>query len=319
MIRVVNLGDNKEKEIDSGSLQDLDLKDIWLEITDPTENELQSIADKAGVWKHFLELPETGGAVDLRLEDDFGILNFLIVQDVTSAYKCQPIVMVFSKAFLITISRGIIQPLIDMAKERMSRTKLDPPTQVAYFIIDEIVSGHFDEMERLEEFASSIEEEVVEKTSADTLKKIFNLKSRLVTFNKTLWYERGVIFNLKTCGDVYIPAKVRSMFDTTHEDITRQIDIVETYREIMSDAINVHLSAVSNKINLSIQSLTVIIFYLSIITTVTAFPNTIATFFGISRFGNTDVWIILAAIAVSTILPFVWLWRKKWLKYNDGL
>ena len=319
MIRGINLGDNSEKEIDPTLLQDLALDNIWLEITNPTENELQGIADKIGLSRHFLELPETDGAVNLRLEDDYSIINFLMVQDLTSTYETQPIVLVFSKAFLVTVSRGISQPVMDMAKERMSKTKVDPPAQVAYFIIDEIVSSHFGQMEKLEELASSIEEEVVEKTSPNTLRKIFNLKSRLVNFNKTLWYERGLIFNLKTCGDACMPAKTRSLFDTTHEDLTRQIDIVETYREIMSDAINVHLSAVSNKINLSIQSLTVVIFYLTIITTVTAFPNTVATFFGISRFGNTDVWIIVAAIAVSIILPFVWLWRKNWLKYRSNL
>ena len=199
----------------------------------------------------------------------------------------------------------------------MSKIKVDPPAQVAFFIIDEIVSGHFLQLEKLEELTAHLEEEVVEKTSPDTLKKIFNLKTKLVGFNKTLWYERGLIFNLKTCGDACIPAKARSLFDTTHEDLTRQIDIVETYREIMSDAINVHLSAVSNKINLSIQSLTVVIFYLTIITTVTSFPNTVATFFGISQFGQTNVWIILIAILLSLVLPFVWLWRRKWLKYKQ--
>jgi magnesium transporter len=226
---------------------------------------------------------------------------------------------VFSKTFLITVSKESSKPIMDLAKERMNKIKVDPPALVAYFIIDEIVSGHFSELQKIEELTAKIEEEVVEKTSADTLKKIFNLKSKLVNFNKTLWYERGVIFNLKTCGDACMPAKTRTFYDTTHEDLTRQIDIVETYREIMSDAINVHLSAVSNKINLSIQSLTVVIFYLTIITTVTAFPNTVATFFGISRFGNTDVWIILTAIALSTILPFVWLWRKNWLRYRSNL
>lgn len=75
-----------------------------------------------------------------------------------------------------------------------------------------------------------------------------------------------------------------------------------------------HLSAVSNKINLSIKSLTVVIFYLTIITTVTSFPNTVATFFGISQFGNTNVIVIIALVLLSVVLPFVWLWRKKWLK-----
>ena len=142
----------------------------------------------------------------------------------------------------------------------------------------------------------------------------------MVSFNKILWYERGVIFDVRKSSDTdRVSAKVRSFFDTTHEDLTRQIDIVETYREILSDAINVHLSAVSNKINLSIQSLTVIIFYLTIVTTLTSFPNTVATFFGISQFGQTDIIIIAIALAISIFLPLVWLWRKNWLKYRNDL
>ena len=46
-----------------------------------------------------------------------------------------------------------------------------------------------------------MEEEVVEKTSPETLKKIFKLKSNMISFNKILWYERGLIFNLKKCDD----------------------------------------------------------------------------------------------------------------------
>jgi len=318
MINSINLGDNSEARIDSKSLQELNLSNIWLEVVDPTEKELQDVADKIGLSKHFLELPKTD-IINLRLEDNLSIINFLVVEKVTSNYKSQPMVFVFSKAFLVTISKESSRPIMGLAKERMNKIKVDPPAHVAFFIIDEIVSGHFSQLQKIEELTATIEEEVVEKSSADTLKKIFNLKSKLVNFNKTLWYERGLIFNLKTCGDACMPAKTRSLFDTTHEDLTRQIDIVETYREIMSDAINVHLSAVSNKINLSIQSLTVVIFYLTIITTVTSFPNTVATFFGISRFGNTDVLIILTVIALSTILPFVWLWRKNWLRYRSNL
>ena len=317
MIREINLDDNSEKIIDVKSLQPSGLRNVWLELVDPTDEELQEVAAKIGVSTHFLELPKADGLINLRLEDDLAVINFVMPADVVTTEKFYPIVIVFSKSFLVTVLKRADQRVIGTAKARMSKIKVDPPAQVAFFIIDEIVSGHFLQLEKLEELTAHLEEEVVEKTSPDTLKKIFNLKTKLVGFNKTLWYERGLIFNLKTCGDACIPAKVRSLFDTTHEDLTRQIDIVETYREIMSDAINVHLSAVSNKINLSIQSLTVVIFYLTIITTVTSFPNTVATFFGISQFGQTNVWIILIAILLSLFLPFVWLWRRKWLKYKQ--
>jgi magnesium transporter len=313
MIRLVNLGDNTERIIQTEEVKSIGLSNVWLELVDPIENELQAVSEITQLPINFLRLPQTDGYVNLRLEEGFGIINFLVLQDIVSTKKAYPIVMGFSKNFLVTITKKEIQTIINTAKERMSKTKVDPPSQVTYFIIDEIVANHYLQIEKLENLTAKMEEEVVEKTSPDTLKKIFKLKSNMISFNKILWYERGLVFNLKKCDRNCIDARARALFDTTHEELTRQVDIVETYREILSDAINVHLSAISNKINLSIKGLTVVIFYLTVVTTVTSFPNTVATFFGISQFGNTNIIIISMAILISIVLPFIWLWRKRWL------
>ncbi len=313
MIRAVYLGNKSESNVEAKQVEALNLTNIWLELVDPTENELQAISDATQVSVNFLRLSKTNGIVNLRLEQSYVIINFLVLQDVLSTKKAYPAIMVVSKNFLITVAKKEIQPIINTAKERMSRTKIDPSSIVTYFIIDEIVANHYTQIEKLENLTAKMEEEVVEKTSPDTLKKIFRLKSNMISFNKILWYERGLVFNIKKCNANCIDAKARALFDTTHEELTRQVDIVETYREILSDAINVHLSAISNKINLSIKALTVVIFYLTIVTTITSFPNTVATFFGISQFGNTNIAIVSGAILVSIVLPFIWLWRKKWL------
>jgi len=320
MIRLVNLGDSSEATVQPQELAARNLQNLWLELVDPTEEELQAVSDATQVPINFLRTPLSHSLVNWRYELSFTIISFLVMQDVASTKDVYPVVLAFSKDFLVTVAPSDIQPIVNLAKQRLSKSKLDPPSFVAYCIIDEIVADNYLQIEKLESLTSEIEEEILEKTSQDTLKKIFSLKSNMVSFNKILWYERGLIFDLRKCGDTTcLTGKVRSLFDTTHEDLTRQIDIVETYREILSDAINVHLSAVSNKINLSIQSLTVVIFYLTIVTTVTSFPNTVATFFGISQFGQTDVAIIAVAILLSIVLPFVWLWRKNWLKYRNDL
>ena len=318
MIRAIDLGNNGEKTVTLEEIRNLDLAGLWLELVDPSPEELKAVSEKAQIATSFLRLPKIDSFVDLRLEAGFSIITFVVVEDVAVSKEVYPIVMAFSKNYLITVTKKEVQPIINIAKERMSKTKIDPPAQVTYFIIDEIVANHYEHLEKLETLTAQIEEEVVETTTPkETIKKIFNLKSKMISFNKTLWYERGLIFNLKQCGDNCMPTKARNLFDTTHEDLTRQIDIVETYREILSDAINVHLSAVSNKINLSIKGLTVVIFYLTIVTTVTSFPNTVATFFGISQFGNTNVSIIISLVVLSIILPFLWLWKKKWLKLRE--
>ncbi len=313
MIHAINLVSNRESPIQPEELKALGLQNVWLEVVDPTEDELRAVSDATGLPINFLRLPEVE-YIDLRLEMGFSIISFVVMRDIVSTKEVYPVILAFSKDFLVTVSKKEIQPIVNYAKERMSKTKIDPPSQVSYYIIDEIVANHYIHLEKLENLTAEIEEEVVEKISPETLKKIFSLKSNMIRFNKVLWYERGIIFNLRKCGDACMAAKARSLFDTTHEDLTRQIDIVETYREILSDAINVHLSATSNRINLSIKSLTIVIFYLTIITTITSFPNTVATFFGISQFGGTNAIIVWVALLLSIVLPFVWLWRKKWLR-----
>lgn len=319
MIRLVQLGSNSESVIQPQELKTQNLTNVWLELVEPTQGELEVVSDATQIPIGFLRLPKTDGFVNLRLEPGYSVINFLAMQDVVSTKKAYPLIMAFSKDFLVTVTCKETQSILDVAKERMSKTKIDPPSQVSYFIIDEIVAKHYDQLEKLESLTSRIEEEVVDKTKPETLKKIFKLKSNMISFNKMLWYERGLIFNLRRCGDSCMAAKARTLFDTTHEDLTRQIDIVETYREVLSDAINVHLSSISNKINLSIQSLTIVIFYLTVVTTLTSFPNTVATFFGISQFGGTNIAIIAVAIVLSIVLPFIWLWKKRWLSFEKRI
>jgi magnesium transporter len=316
MINSVNLINNSERALKIEDLKALSLANIWIELKDPTKEELEAVSAKSGINA---ELMKTLGSNDIsiRLEPEYAIINFVFVSEIVISKEFHPIIIVFSKDFLITVQTNWDQKIVDLAKARMHKNKADAPSLVAYYFLDEIISDNFLHLEKFEEVTANLEEEILESDDSSTIKKLFSLKSRMISFNKILWYERGILFNLRKSELDCISAKTRGFFDTGHEYLTRQIDIVSTYREVMTDAINLYLSTISNKINSSIKALTVIIFYLSVITTVTSFPNTIATFFGISQFGSTDFRIILVAVIVSTVLPMLWLWRKKWLKAED--
>ena len=75
----------------------LSLSNVWFELVDPTENELLAVSDVTQLPVNFLRLPKTDGYIDLRLEDGYGIINFLVMQDVVSTKTVYPVVMAFSK------------------------------------------------------------------------------------------------------------------------------------------------------------------------------------------------------------------------------
>ena len=317
MISFIDLVSDIKKELKPEDLRHLKLTNVWLELEEPTREELAAVSEKTEIPIDLLEIKEISQSISLRWEQDFAVINFVLISEIITLKEIYPITIIFSKDFLITVEKKEHRKIIDLAKARTIKTKNDPPSIMAYYILDELIDNNFSHLEKLEELTATLEEDVMEKTDIATIRRLFTLKSRMVSFNKILWYERGLVFNLRKSQATCMTAKARSLFDTAHEFLTRQIDIVESYREIMTDAINVYLSAISNRINSAIKGLTVVIFYLTIITTITSFPNTVATFFGISQFGNTNYAIIYAAIILSTILPLLWLWRSKWLRPDD--
>jgi Mg2+ and Co2+ transporter CorA len=113
MIHAVNLGDNTERSVQPEEVKALNNSNVWLELVDPAENELQAVSDATYVPANFLRLPKTEGFVNLRSEQGFGIINFPVMQDVTSTKKAYPVVMAFSKNFLVTVSKKETQPITD--------------------------------------------------------------------------------------------------------------------------------------------------------------------------------------------------------------
>ena len=319
MIYSIDLISNSEKAVKSEDLRNLRLNNVWLELREPTKEELEAVSEKTGIPIDLLEIKEASQSISLRWEQDYGVVNFVVVSEIIASKEIHPITIAFSKDFLITVERKEYQRIVDLAKARMDKVKNDSPSIVAYYLLDEIIDHNFTHLEKFEELTADLEEEILEKSDADTIRKVFRLKSRMVSFNKVLWYERGLIFDLRKNQAVCVTEKARYLFDTAYEFLTRQIDIVETYREILTDAINVYLSAISNKINSAIKALTIVIFYLTVITTITSFPNTVTTFFGISQFGNTDAIVIFVAIILSIVLPLLWLWNRRWLRPDRTL
>ncbi|HKZ93013.1 MAG TPA: CorA family divalent cation transporter [Candidatus Bathyarchaeia archaeon] len=317
MITCIDLVDNSEKKLKPEDLTTLELSNVWLQLEQPTKEELDAVSEKSGIDINFMQVREAVQNIGLRWEQDWGIINFGVISEIVDAKRVFPIIIAFSKDFMITVETGEYKGIIDLAKARMSKTKADPPAITVYYILDEMISNNFSHLEKLEGVIANLEEEIMEKPEPTTVRKLFKLKSRMVSFNKILWYERGLVFNLRKAETACMSAKARSHFDTAHEYLTRQIDIVETYREIMTDAINVYLSAISNRINSAIKALTVVIFYLTIVTTITSFPNTVATFFGISQFGNTNAVVVFSVLALSVVLPLLWLWRRKWIRLDE--
>jgi hypothetical protein len=70
MIRKINLGEHSESEITADQLPAVNLQNVWLELVDPQEAELQAVSLATKIPVNFLRFHK-GDFVQLRLEADF--------------------------------------------------------------------------------------------------------------------------------------------------------------------------------------------------------------------------------------------------------
>lgn len=216
--------------------------------------------------------------------------------------------IMFNERALISIHpRDVHSP-----EEEMEAVVSKPPSNmayVAYQLADRLLDDFEDVVERLDAELSRLEDEVVESQGReDVLRRILSRKRRILMVSRGLWHLKAAIHALRRARPKFVGDDLDARFERLNEEVERQIDLVEMYRVMVSDIINVYATTLSNRLNATVKELTVAMLYLTVIATVIGFPNTVATIFGVPTLAEAIEahWILILLLG-SAILPIFWL------------
>lgn len=73
------------------------MMNVWLELVEPTKEELSAVSEKTGIPIDLLEIKEVSQSVSLRWEQDFGIINFVFISEIITLKEIYPITSVFKR------------------------------------------------------------------------------------------------------------------------------------------------------------------------------------------------------------------------------
>jgi magnesium transporter len=145
-------------------------------------------------------------------------------------------------------------------------------------IADAIVADFMPCLDELDESANELEDEVFNNPTKETLVRIFTLKRTAIHLRRTLSPQREVLNRLARDEYRVMDAKERIYFRGVYDHLVRLHDINEGLRDLISGALDIYLSAVSNRLNEVMRILTWV--------TVLGLPLTFLTgFFGMNFFG----------------------------------
>ncbi len=129
---------------------------------------------------------------------------------------------------------------------------------LAYTLIDSVIDAYFPVLEHYGELVEELELAVVETPSPNDILKIHALKRDLLSIRRALWPMRDMLSAILRDDTPLIQDSTRLYLRDCHDHTIQLIDMVETYRELTSGLVDIHLSSVSNRMNEVMKVLTII-------------------------------------------------------------
>jgi magnesium transporter len=111
------------------------------------------------------------------------------------------------------------------------------------------MDDYFSILDHVEKDIDKLENIVFHNPEKKIVKKIFSLKKTLIFFHKALSANREVLFNIENELTEKIPTSQIKNFRYVYQDTTQLIDMVATYRDILTGALDIYLSSMSHNLN----------------------------------------------------------------------
>ncbi len=226
----------------------------------------------------------------------------------------EQISIILGKGFVISFQEST-GDVFNYVRERLrkgkGRIRKMGSDYLAYTLFDAIVDNYFIILEKLGERIESIETEVVDNPTPETLQTIYNLKRELIYLRKSIWPLREVISGLQRNESKLIAKSTEIYLRDVYDHTIQVIDSVETFRDMTSGILDVYMSSVSNKMNEVMKVLTI---FAAIFIPLTF----IAGVYGMNfqympelawRWGYFIILIIMLIVGLSLVGYFK---RKKW-------
>ncbi len=125
-----------------------------------------------------------------------------------------------------------------------------------YSLLDTLVDNYFPVIDTIVEQVEAIEEQVFRRYNQQAIEAIFTLKKELLTLRRVLAPERDVL-NVLTRRDVPIfEAHTLVYLQDVYDHVVRITESIDSYRDLLSSALDSYLSMQSNRLNVTVQTLT---------------------------------------------------------------
>jgi magnesium transporter len=260
--RVVRHDGSSEVPFDRESVEKLlgEGEFFWLDLDQPDAVDFEILKDVFEFHPLAVEDSENfGQRAKLDEYDDF---VFIVVYGAApDEDRLVEVHCFYSERCLVTVHRDDC-PAFSEFRERYEKRKgsAERPSMLLYRLIDALVDSFFPMLTEFDDRIDELENAIFTRATDEQLQEIFRMKRLLVGMRKAVSPQRDTFARLSGgLGDVvgFTPDDAR-YFRDLYDHLIRISDLIDSYRDLLTGAMDVYLSTVSNRLNSVMKALTVI-------------------------------------------------------------
>lgn len=258
--------------------------------------------------------------------EQYGELLFIIAREVrlNDRLETEQFSMFLGHNFVLSFGERVgdcFDPIRERIRRKVGKLRDRGSDLLAYALLDSLVDSYFPVLENYGDRLETVEDSIVDHSNRSDLARLHEHKRDLLTLRRAMWPTREALAILAREEHPLISPDTRVFLRDCYDHVVQIIDIVETYREVCSDLMDVYLSAVSYRLNEVMKVLT-------IISTIFIPLTFLAGVYGMNfhtdagplnmpelhwRYGYVAFWAVSTAIAIGLLTLFKhlgWLGRR---------
>ena len=214
-------------------------------------------------------------------------------------------------------------PLRERIRQGKGRIRARGADYLCYAMLDAVVDDYFPVLETYGEALEALEGEVVSSPDRSHIARLHDMKRELLAMRRAIWPHREMIGAVIRDENPLVTPDTRLYLRDVYDHTLQLMDIIETYREIVTGLLDVYMSSASAKLNETMKVLT-------IIATVFMPLGFLASLYGMNFDRSVSPWnmpelgwrlgypFALAVMAATVVAMLLYFRRQGWMGGGRG-
>ena len=251
------------EDMHSGTLADLDAArrangSVWVDVS---ETDAETLAVLQGTFDlhplavedclHFPQRPKIDG-----YSNNLFLVWVAAMLDRDRALASPEIDIFIGANYLLTLHKDDV-PALDAVAADACGVLNHGVEWTLHAILDRSVDAMFPIVDMVAEELDRIEDELLNKVEDGQLQDLYAVKRVMLNLHKIIGPERDVLRAMARHTE-FISAEAYLYLQDVGDHVARVADAIDTYRDVAASAMDIYLSAISNRLNVVMKQLTVV-------------------------------------------------------------